>query len=169
MARLNKEQKLFVTQRLACFEPPADVIKALKDSYGVTISPQALQAYDPGKVNGQEMSKDLVAVFHAARKQFLEDTSDIAISHKSVRLRTLQRLIAQAETRGNGPLAAQLLEQAAKEMGGAFTNRRELTGAGGGPIEQAVATTTLDASKLSTDIIKALLAARISDDTPANH
>ena len=36
-----------------------------------------------------------------------------------------------AEDRGNMPLAAQLLEQAAKEMGNAFTNRHELTGKDG--------------------------------------
>ena len=40
------------------------------------------------------------------------------------------------------PLVAQLLEQAAKETGGAFTNRRELTGKGGGPIASQITTVT---------------------------
>lgn len=42
----------------------------------------------------------------------------------------------KAKGSGNLVLAATLLEQAAKEMGNAYTNRRELTGPAGGPIEQ---------------------------------
>ncbi|WP_237143578.1 hypothetical protein [Phyllobacterium zundukense] len=41
----------------------------------------------------------------------------------------------KAETQGNMVLAANLLEQAAKEVGDAFTNRRALVGADGGPVE----------------------------------
>jgi hypothetical protein len=41
----------------------------------------------------------------------------------------------KAEAQGNMVLASSLLEQAAKEMGGAFTNRRELTGKDGGAVE----------------------------------
>ncbi len=40
-------------------------------------------------------------------------------------------MAVKAEDQGNMVLAAQLLEQAAKEMGNAFTNRRELTGKDG--------------------------------------
>jgi hypothetical protein len=45
-----------------------------------------------------------------------------------------------ADRNGNVAMVAQLLEQAAKEVGGIFTNRRELTGKGGGPIQQATQT-----------------------------
>lgn len=169
MAKLSPEAKLFIVQRLAIFETPAEIMKAIKAEYDVTVTSQQLQAYDPTKVNGQLLSAKLKGVFEETRKVFLEDTADIPITHKAYRLRVLQRLIQKAEDRGNSPLAAQLLEQAAKEMGGAFTNRRELTGAGGGPIEQEVKMQTLDPKLLSTDTIKALLAARISDQSPANH
>jgi hypothetical protein len=66
-----------------------------------------------------------------------EGSQDLAIAHRSFRLRTLQRLAQRAESMGNIALTARLLEQAAKEVGDAFTSRRlsELTGAGGGPIE----------------------------------
>jgi hypothetical protein len=40
----------------------------------------------------------------------------------------------KASERGNAALAAALLEQAAKEVGGVFTNRRELSGSASGPI-----------------------------------
>ena len=50
---------------------------------------------------------------------------------------------ALAKAREQPELVAQLLEQAAKESGGAFTNRRELTGARGGPIQAATQMTTM--------------------------
>jgi hypothetical protein len=41
----------------------------------------------------------------------------------------------KAENHGNMVLAANLMEQAAKEVGDSFTNRRALVGADGGAIE----------------------------------
>lgn len=74
-------------------------------------------------------------LFDITRKTFLEDTAGIAISHRAVRLRALQRMAEKAETQGNMVLAASLMEQAAKEVGDSYTNRRELTGKGGEPIK----------------------------------
>jgi hypothetical protein len=42
------------------------------------------------------------------------------------RLRTLQRLADRAEAQGNIALAAQLVVQAAKEVGDVFTNRQRI-------------------------------------------
>ncbi|KIC21722.1 hypothetical protein, partial [Leisingera sp. ANG-Vp] len=55
--------------------------------------------------------------------------------NRAVRLRTLQRMAEKAETMGNTVLAKGLLEQAAKEVGNAYTNRRELSGPKGGPMQ----------------------------------
>jgi hypothetical protein len=51
-------------------------------------------------------------------------------------MRKLQRQIDLNEQRGNSAMVAQLLEQAAKEMGNAYSNKRTLehSGPGGGPI-----------------------------------
>ena len=53
-----------------------------------------------------------------------------------------------SDSRGNS--ATMLLEQAAKEFGGALTSRRELTGKGGSPIAQAVTTVTAGAAGRSS-------------------
>jgi hypothetical protein len=45
--------------------------------------------------------------------------------HKAIRLQRLDAMIMTAIERGNVPLAAQLLEQAVKESGGAFTNKHQ--------------------------------------------
>lgn len=47
----------------------------------------------------------------------------------------LDRMARQMESEGNVAMAAQLLEQAAKEMGDAYTNRRQLSGPHGEPIQ----------------------------------
>lgn len=66
-------------------------------------------------------------MFEETRSAFLQQTGSIAISHRTVRLRALQRLVDKAEEQGNFPLVAQLLRQAAEEMGSVDTNRRART------------------------------------------
>jgi hypothetical protein len=135
MAALSDDVKVFVTQALACYDTPAQVIKDVKQQFGLEVSPQQLQAYNPATRNGSRMSPKLKAIFEATRKAFVDDVSTIPIANQAYRLRVLNRMLQKVEPSGNVVVAASLMEQAAKEMGGAFTNRRELTGKGGGPVE----------------------------------
>lgn len=129
--RLTEEQRAFVVQGLACFDSPSVVAEALRKEYGASITPQSVEAYDPTKRAGRNLAQRWVDLFHEARKQFLDDLTHIGISHKAVRLRALDRMAARAEKQGNLALAASLHEQAAKELGNTFTNKRELTGKDG--------------------------------------
>lgn len=134
--KLNDDQKLFVVQALACFDPPAVVAKALLRDFGVTLSLQGVECYDPGKTAGARLSARWRRVFAETRDRFLTDQASISVAHQLVRLRRLDRMAQAAEEQGNMGLAAKLLEQAAREVGGAFTNRlkHELAGKGGGPL-----------------------------------
>lgn len=123
--------KTAVVQRIACFDPPSVVVKAIKADLGIDISPQAVEAYDPNKKAGAKLAERWRLLFAETRKAFLENTAEIGISHRAVRLRALERMAKMAEEQRNMVLAAQLLEQAAKEMGNAYTNRHELTGKDG--------------------------------------
>lgn len=135
--RLAPEVQTFIVQALACFDSPKTVADAVKAEFGVVIARQLVETYDPNKKASQRLAAKWVALFDETRKAFLEDTSKIAISHRSVRLRALQRMAEKAETMGNIALAAQLHEQAAKEAGDSYTNRRELTGKNGAPLPPA--------------------------------
>ncbi|TWA71903.1 hypothetical protein FBZ84_101169 [Azospirillum baldaniorum] len=139
MAALNDDAKLFIVQALACFDTPSQVVEAVKQEFGEVIPRQQVELYDPTKRAGRKLAEKWKAIFKETRETFLEDTSAIGISHKAVRLRALNRMAAKAETMGNMALAAQLMEQAAKECGDAFTNkvRNEHTGKDGGPILKA--------------------------------
>jgi hypothetical protein len=136
---MTDEVKAFVVQALASFDTPSQVAEAVKAEYGITLSPQAVQLYDPTKYAGRKLAAKWRAMFDKARKAFIEDSSSIPIAHRSTRLRALQRMASAAEKRGNFPLAAQLHKQAAEEMGNAYTNRRELTGKDGKDLPAAPA------------------------------
>lgn len=136
MAKLTEPMKLAIVQGLACFDTPSEVAAAVKEEFGITLTRQQVAGYDPTKASCKGMAKKLRAIFEETRKAFLADVSKVPIAQQAVRLRALQREFERAKGRGNTVLVAQLLEQAAKEVGGGFTNRRELTGADGGPIAQ---------------------------------
>lgn len=134
MAQLSDEAKLFIVQAVACFDTPQQVADAVRDEFGVTIGRDQVQLYDPTKARGRKLSKKLRAIFDATRDRFLREIEQVPIASQTYRLRNLQRLHEKAQARGNMALAAALLEQAAKEIGGAYTNKREHSGPGGGPI-----------------------------------
>lgn len=126
MAALNDDVKAFVVQALACFDTPTQVSTAVKEEFGLDVSRMQVSTYDPTKHMGRSLSKKWREVFSATRKAFLEDQATIPIANQNFRLRALDRLYQNAAARGNAPLAAQLIEQAAKEAGGQFTNRQRV-------------------------------------------
>lgn len=140
-AKLSDEVKTFIVQALACFDSPSTVAKAVKAEFEVEVSRQLVESHDPNKVAASGLASKWRTLFQVTRDRFLEDSSQIGIAHRSVRLRKLQFQVELNEGRGNSGMVASLLEQAAKEMGGAFTNRRELEHSGN-------VKTTLDASAL---------------------
>ncbi len=81
-------------------------------------------------------------MFYSTRTRFQNEISDIPIANKAYRLRTLDRMATRTEGMKNFALTAQIIEQAAKECGDAYTNKQkvELTGKDGAPIESATLT-----------------------------
>ena len=144
--RLNDYERAFVTRELACFGSPKDVAEALKQEFAVEVTPQAVERYDPTKRAGKNLSEKWREIFHQTREAFLAHFDEhIPLAHKAVRVRKLARAANYFERTGNYMAMARLLEQIAKEMGDAYTNRREFTGKSGGPIKyQDVADMTGD-------------------------
>lgn len=133
MARITKKVKLFIVRMLAEFEPPTQASKAVKDVFNVDVTPQQCEAYDPTKRTGQDLSQDLRDKFFEYRRIANEELEAIPIANKRYRLQLLQNLVDAFQN--NPVLTPKWAEQAAKEMGGQFTNRQEITGKNGGPIE----------------------------------
>lgn len=127
MAALNDETKLFIVRALACYDAPRQVAEDVKQEFNLVVSAQQLQAYNPATKAGARMSAKLKVIFEETRKQFKEKIGDIPLANQSVRIRALSRLFEKAERQGNTAVAAQLLEQIAKEAGDAFTNKQRVS------------------------------------------
>lgn len=117
MRKLPGRAKVVAIQMLACHESPTTVVRVLGEEFGIVVSPQNCEAYDPTRSNGRALSANLVELFWDIRKRFYAEIENIGIAHLSVRLRKLDRMSQLAEDMGNLPLAKKLLEQAAIECG----------------------------------------------------
>ncbi|HBS7970269.1 TPA: DUF2280 domain-containing protein [Klebsiella pneumoniae] len=142
MAALKPEVKAVIVQMLACYDTPSQVVEAVQKDFGITITRQQVETHDPTKVSGKTLAKKWVDLFNRTRDRFLNEISDIPIANKAYRLRVLQRMSTTAEGMKNLGMTAQLLEQAAKEVGDAYSNKQkvELTGKDGGPLNQVTYT-----------------------------
>ena len=142
MAALKPEIKAFIVQSVACFDTPSQVVKSVLKEFGVQITRQQVEQNDPTKISGKGLAQKWVDLFNRTRDRFLNEISDIPIANKAYRLRVLQRMSTTAEGMKNLGMTAQLLEQAAKEVGDAYSNKQkvELTGKDGGPLNQVTYT-----------------------------
>jgi hypothetical protein len=134
MATLNDAAKRFIVQALACYDTPTEVAAALKDEMGIDAPRTQVAQYDPTKVAGAKLAKKWRDLFEDTRKKFREAVAEIPIADQAFRLRQLGKIYDRHMARGNVVAAAAVLEQAAKEQGGMFTNKREVSGPNGGPI-----------------------------------
>ena len=137
MARLKEIQKRYIVQRLACWDTPSEVAEAVKLEFGIDLHRAHVQAYDPTSVHGAKLGKPLRELFHETRQEFKRSTESIPVAQRSYRLAELQKMADKAKRMGNLVLAADIMERAAKETGDYWTNKRELSGPGGGPVEQS--------------------------------
>lgn len=122
MAKLAENVKDFIVRELASYSTPSQVVELVKQNFGLTVTRQQVFEYDPTTTRNA-VGKKRRALFEKARKAFLENVNDIPIASRAVRLKKLNRLVETAEDKGAMNLAAQLIEQAAKEVGDVFTNR----------------------------------------------
>ncbi|RZG64102.1 DUF2280 domain-containing protein [Acinetobacter bouvetii] len=132
MAALKEPVKMFIVQSLACRDTPQEVVELVKQEFGVEISRSQCQAYDPTKYSGRNLSKKFKDLFNETRKKFDKGLIDIPIASKQYRLKKYDKLL---EKNKSPAMALKILKQAAQDCGGQFTNRQEITGAGGKPIE----------------------------------
>lgn len=137
MATLKGEVKAFIVQSLACFDTPSQVVESVKKEFGLAIPRQQVESHDPTKANGKGLAQKWVDMFNATRERFQNEISDIPIANKAYRLRVLDRMATRAEGMKNLALTAEIIEQAAKECGDAYTNKHKLehSGPNGGAIQ----------------------------------
>lgn len=141
MAALKEPVKIFIVQALACRDTPQEVAEQVLQEFGVKVDRKQCQSYDPMKAAGRNLSKKFRDLFEETRKKFDEGLIDIPIANKHYRMKQYDKLLNKTK---NTVMALKIMEQAAKDSGGLFTNRKEITGANGGPVETIQSQTTVE-------------------------
>lgn len=140
MAALKEPVKIFIVQSLACRDTPQEVVDLVKQEFGVEISRSQCQSYDPTKYSGRNLSRKFVQLFNETREKFDDGLIDIPIASKQFRLKQYDKLLIKNKS---AAMALKILKQAAQDLGGQYTNKQEITGAGGTPLQ----TTTVQATQ----------------------
>ena len=133
MAALKEPVKIFIVQALACRDTPQEVAELVSQEFGVKIDRVQCSTYDPTKQRGKNLSKKFVDLFYETREKFDAGLIDIPITQKFYRLKQYQKHLEKNAR--NTVMSLNIMKQAAQDLGGQFTNRQEITGAGGKPIE----------------------------------
>jgi hypothetical protein len=124
MAALKSDVKAFIVQALACFDTPTQVSQAVKQEFDIDVTRQQVEQHDPTKRAGANLAAKWRTLFEDTRKRFREEVAEIPIANRAFRLRGLGRMAEKAENMRNLALTAQLYEQAAKECGDMYVNRK---------------------------------------------
>lgn len=125
MAELSEPHKEQIVVLLAHFRGAAEVAVAMKNDHGLELTVQQIVKYDCAKPS-YEAGEKWRPIFEAARQAYLEDVKTVPAANQGYRLQMLQEGIEAARKAKNWKLLSDLLEQAAKEVGGVLTNTREL-------------------------------------------
>ena len=136
MATLKEPVKIFIVQALACRDTPQEVAELVKQEFKLSIDRVQVAAYDPTKAAGKKLSKKFVELFHKTRADFDAGLIDIPIAQKYYRLKQYQKQLERNAK--NTVMSLKILEQAAKDVGGQFTNRQEITGKDGEALQTTV-------------------------------
>ncbi|MFT4020062.1 MAG: DUF2280 domain-containing protein [Acinetobacter sp.] len=136
MAALKEPIKIFIVQSLACMDTPQQVADSVKQEFGLEIDRQQIQAYDPTKRRGKNLSKKFKDLFYETRKNFQDNILDIPVANKAFRLKEMQKIYDDYGRNKVGKL--NVLKQAFQETDGRVI-RQEHTGANGAPLESVQA------------------------------
>ncbi|TCB74169.1 DUF2280 domain-containing protein [Acinetobacter sp. ANC 4173] len=79
MARLKKSEKVFIVRSLAQFMTPTEVARDIKEKFGIDVTPQQVEYYDPTKVAGANLAQELVDLFNEARKEYIAQPLKMSI------------------------------------------------------------------------------------------
>jgi hypothetical protein len=125
VAELTEPEKEAIVTLLAQFNRHSEVVAAMREAHELEITIQQVRTYDPTHPRFVA-SEHYRTLFEEVRKAYIEDVSAVPIANQGFRLNLLQEGIAAAKKAKNWKLVAELAEQASKEVGGVFTNVRDL-------------------------------------------
>ncbi len=131
--RLSKDVQRRIVIMLACYCKNPEIIQAIKDDFSVEITRQNVNHYNPEHTD--EVAEEWKDLFETARENYNENISSIPIAQLAWRLRERQKMYDEARS---PQLKSELLTEAARDAGGAYTNKKQITGEGGGAVQISI-------------------------------
>ena len=115
--KLTIQQQHFIVSRLACYTQIKDVQTEFEEEFGFPVDRNLVGRYDPTKRYNDRLGQKLVDLFHTTRKNYEDGLLAMhPISKRVYRVDKLGKMFERAYEKGNHPLAAQFLKQAADEV-----------------------------------------------------
>lgn len=96
MARLTKTHKAFIVRRLARYASVREVISEFRESFDDSVSKQQVALYNPEN-KSSTLGREMRELFYRERNTFLDDTSDLILTRRGVRIRKLCETADEAE------------------------------------------------------------------------
>lgn len=172
--KLTDEHKAFLVTRYASYGRGHEIINEFEQEFGFRPMADVVRKYNLAGVRDEADAKKRgmfrwMPLWKKAREEFEASVGDIPIANAVYRVKKLDEMFDAAFQKKNYKTAAQLLEQAAKETGGMFTNRREVTGKVDVSIEEVpdeIKNASL-AERLRAEVLAAVNAAAAGVQEPA--
>jgi len=120
MAKLKNTHKELIVKSLACYLSPKDIITLFKKDYGIELTYNQVAFYNLSTLASAGLTDRWRVLFHATREKYLGEIEAVPLAYKAYRLNILQKNLDKALSKDNIVLANQILELAAKEMGGVY-------------------------------------------------
>ena len=146
--KLPDEARIYIVRALACRERPASILAQVLEQFDVTMHRSNLANYDP-RFN-TKLDPELKSLYERTAREFWSDKEFASFNSLQHRQRLREELYE--DSGNNRPLKLQILTESAKDEGGLYSNRRELTGAEGAPLVNVQNISTASAE----DILKIL-------------
>jgi hypothetical protein len=148
--KLNEEQKAFLIRCRAQFMRARDISDAFREAFGADIDRRQLFTYS---LDFPKLAPKWRELHDRLREDFITKIDAIPIANRAFRLQELQRHYETMKDKRAVGVCQSILEQAAKESGDAFTNKREFKGKVDATVQQ----------EMNPDQARALVAAALED------
>jgi hypothetical protein len=124
-ARLTHEQKVYVVKRLAAYDAPIAIVRGLKEEFGIAVSADMLQHYDPELAYSRTLAQRWKDLFREARAAYLDSTAGIGASYRLVRIHWRGEMVQETWGAGQHRIANEILDSVTKEARAGAGNRHE--------------------------------------------
>lgn len=132
-SNLTEEQRAWLVTAWATFKRAPDIVTEFEQTFGFKLATPNAHKYNCSGITSIEEAKHRglakwMDLHNKVRTEFEAAIKDIPIANATYRMQQLDKMFEDAMGKRNFRMAASLLEQAAKESGGAFSNKRVVEG-----------------------------------------